>query len=128
MIYKAVCAMLTVGALGIGGTCGAAEVLHHQIEVLLEPAERTIQVADTLRLDGAVSADAGGAYRFVLHAGLTPEVVTPGWRLQPVDGPVKAGFFGINATTETVSENVPLEGAAAALRDRVAAGKARYAL
>ena len=47
---------------------------------------------------------------FVLHAGLEPEVLSDGWRLLPADGEVTADFFGINATTETVAENVPLEG------------------
>jgi len=46
----------------------------------------------------------------VLHAGLAPRVATPGWRLEPLGSAVDASFGGINATTATVAENVPLEG------------------
>jgi hypothetical protein len=86
-----------------------AATVHHDLEVRIEPGEHRIQVTDRLDFATAVTADESGAYRFVLHAGLEPKVVTPGWNLQPVDGPVAAGFLGINATTDTVSENVPLE-------------------
>ena len=108
MNYK-VCVLMTIAALGAIGPCVAGETLHHQVEVRLEPEARTIQVADSLTLEGVVAPDAEGAYRFVLHAGLAPRVATPGWRLEILDGPVTAGFFGINATTDTVFENVPLE-------------------
>ncbi len=101
--------LMTVAALSVGNPCDAGEALHHQVEVRLELGARTIQVSDTFSLDGVVAADADGAYRFVLHAGLSPRIATPGWRLEPVAGPVEAGFFGINATTDTVFENVPLE-------------------
>ncbi len=104
-----ICALMTILVVGIGGPSVAGGVLHHQVEVHLEPAEKTIRVADTFSLDGVITADADGAYRFVLHAGLAPRVETPGWRLEPVVGPVEADFFGINATTDTVFENVPLE-------------------
>jgi hypothetical protein len=87
----------------------AAGTLHHDLEVRIEPSENRLQVVDRVDLAGAVKADKDGAFRFVLHAGLEPRVATPGWRLQAQEGPVKAGFFGINATTDTVPENVPLE-------------------
>jgi hypothetical protein len=86
-----------------------AGTVHHDLEVGIEPAEHRLQVVDRISFAGAVAADDAGAYRFVLHAGLEPSVVSSGWRLQALEGPVEAGFFGINATTDTVSENVPLE-------------------
>jgi hypothetical protein len=77
---------------------------------VLDPENHRIDVVDEIRLDGALKADAGGGYRFLLHAGLAPEVRTAGWRLERVEGEVKAGFFGLNATTETVVDDIPLQG------------------
>lgn len=79
---------------------------HHTLTVTLDPPGRGLQVTDTL---ASVVVPSGGA-RFVLHAGLRPRVLTPGWRLEPIAGRVDAAFFGINATTDTVREAVPLEG------------------
>ncbi len=90
-------------------TATASETVHHDLQVRLQPATHSLQVSDSLSLDGAVAADQDGAYRFVIHAGLDPRVETQGWSLERLSGPVAAGFFGINATTETVPDNVPLE-------------------
>ncbi len=86
----------------------AAAVPHHQLSVRLHAADHRVEVGDVLTLDG-VAPGPGGAYRFVLHAGLDPRVVTPGWSLKRVEEPVDAAFLGINATSETAGE-VPLEG------------------
>ena len=82
---------------------------HHELEVRLDPATHRIEVLDRILVGREVAINADGTYHLVLHAGLAPEVLTPGWRLEAVDGPVEATFFGINATTDTVAENVPLE-------------------
>ena len=82
---------------------------HHELEVRLDPANHSMEVVDRVLVGRDVALDADGTYHLVLHAGLAPEVRTPGWRLEAVSGPVEATFFGINATTETVAENVPLE-------------------
>ena len=95
--------------LCIASTWAAADTVHHDLEVRIEPDQNSLQVVDRVSFVDAVAIDENGAYRFVLHAGLEPRVATPGWRLQPQDGPAEAGFLGINATTDTVSENVPLE-------------------
>ncbi len=88
----------------------AAATLHHDLEVTLDPAAHRVTVTDRIRLDAsAVAAAAGGGYRFVLHAGLDPMVVSDGWRLQPVEADAGATFLGINATSETVSADVPVE-------------------
>lgn len=84
--------------------------LHHDLYVKIDPARHSIAVRDAIALRDAVDRDAGGAWRFVIHAGLSPRVKTPGWKLERESGPVTASFAGINATTETVSQNVPLEG------------------
>ncbi len=98
-----------VAICSMAATWAAAGTVHHDLEVRIEPGKNSLQVADRVSISDAVNPDENGAYRFVLHAGLEPTVVTPGWRLEPQEGPVTAGFLGINATTDTVSENVPLE-------------------
>ena len=101
---------LTLVAIFCFASTGAlAGTVHHDLKVRIEPDENGLQVVNRLSFVDAVETDENGAYRFVLHAGLEPRVATPGWRLLPQDGPVEAGFLGINATTDTVSENVPLE-------------------
>jgi hypothetical protein len=95
--------------LSITSTWAAAATVHHDLEVRIQPDQNSLQVVNRVSFLDAVTPDENGAYRFVLHTGLEPKVATPGWRLQLQDGPAEAGFLGINATTDTVSENVPLD-------------------
>jgi hypothetical protein len=87
-----------------------ASNVHHNLSVTLDPAQQRIDVVDTVRFSDAVVPDAGGGYRFLLHGGLAPEVTSPGWRLEDVDEQLTGEFLGLNATTETVGEGVPLQG------------------
>ncbi|MCJ7754325.1 MAG: hypothetical protein MUP13_07150, partial [Thermoanaerobaculales bacterium] len=109
MILKHSGFQTTVLILLITSTWAAASTVHHDLEVRIQPDQNSLQVVNRVSFSDAVTPDENGAYRFVLHSGLEPRVATPGWRLQPQDGPAEAGFLGINATTDTVSENVPLE-------------------
>ena len=95
--------------LWLASTWSSAGTVHHDLEVRIEPDEKSLWVVDRVSFSDAVTPDEDGAFRFVLHAGLEPKVRTAGWSLLPQDGPAEAGFLGINATTDTVSENVPLE-------------------
>ena len=88
----------------------AAEPLHHDIVAQIDPATHTISVVDRFDPTMAAEPDGQGGYRFVLHEGLEPRVVSDGWRLEKIAGAARADFLGINATTETVSDTVPLEG------------------
>ncbi|HZE88615.1 MAG TPA: M1 family aminopeptidase, partial [Verrucomicrobiae bacterium] len=54
--------------------------VHHALTVRLDPAHHAIRVTDAMDLTGA-PIEPGGGYRFLLHAGLAPKVLTPGWRL-----------------------------------------------
>jgi aminopeptidase N len=91
------------------GTLSAREAmavpLHHRLTVTLDPLRGALEVRDTLTLP----APAGSGVRFVLHAGLKPEVVGSGWRLAPAEGGVDETFFGINAATEHLAEKPSLE-------------------
>jgi hypothetical protein len=109
MSHSRALAALVAALLAGSGPAAAADSVHHALEVRLAPAARSLEVRDRISLAGAVAPDADGALRFVLHAGLAPRVLSPGWRLEPQAGPVGAGFVGINATTATVAEKVPLE-------------------
>jgi len=107
--HKGFVTVVVILVLCITSTWVAAATVHHDLEVRIQPDQNSLQVVDRVTFKEAVTADETGAYRFVLHAGLEPRVATPGWTLQLQDGPAKAGFLGINATTDTVSEKVPLE-------------------
>ena len=98
-----------VALVSVAAVSAAQETIHHTLQVRLQPSAHQVQVTDTLSLESAVVADQDGAYRFVLHAGLEPVAASPGWSVEPLAGPVETGFFGINATTETVPDTVPLE-------------------
>ncbi len=99
---------LLSACLTIPTLAGAAGLPHHDLRVTLKPAAHTLEVTDLITL-GGIAPDAQGAYRFVLHAGLHPAVLTKGWTLQRVNGPVPGDFLGTNATTATVGD-VPLQG------------------
>ena len=105
-----VTATILMAFAGPGVTGDRTAAVHHELGVEITPSEHGLAVTDSLRLSGAVAPDDGGGYRFVLHAGLAPEVTTEGWRLEGVADPSSAGFFGLNATTDTVGADVPLEG------------------
>ncbi len=109
MMRKSLISMAVSALLSMAGTAATTDLVHHRLQVQFQPETHTLEVVDGMSLDGAVTADQDGAFRFVLHAGLNPRVETPGWSLEPLTGPVEAGFFGINATTDTVPDNVPLE-------------------
>ncbi len=98
-----------IGSLLISGVAAAGQPMHHELAVRLDPAAHRLEVTDWIILGEDIQADGDGAYRFVLHAGLDPEVLTAGWKLEPVPGAVPAGFLGINATSETAGD-VPLAG------------------
>jgi aminopeptidase N len=53
---------------------------HHALEVTLDPAEHTLAVVDTITREGA-----SGPMVFELHPDMTPEVMTKGVRLVPLE-------------------------------------------
>ncbi len=91
-------------AVAVAAPAAPAGALHHHLTVRLDPGSGSIRAVDTV----APTLDAGGHASFVLHAGLEPRVLTPGWSLRPAgpgDGP---GFEGINAAASNTGE-VPVE-------------------
>lgn len=61
----------------------ADPIVHHTLSVTLDPVGHRFGAVDTLDLSDLPSAD--GSYRFVLHAGLAPELGSRGWTLVPGD-------------------------------------------
>jgi len=94
--------------LAAGAASGATTGIHHDLEVRLDPDAHRIEVRDHLRLGESPPPE--GGRRFLLHAGLEPRVEGAGWRLVRAEGRVDATFLGLNATSETVAADVPLEG------------------
>ena len=83
-----------------------AEPVHHALVVELDPAGHSLIVEDSMDTSGLEPAP-DGSYHFVLHAGMTPELVTKTWRLKPVPLEAAAPFVGINDASE--EPQVPLE-------------------
>jgi len=83
-----------------------AATLEHHVTVRLAPDAGRLDVVDRITPPDPDVRE----LRFVLHAGLAPEIRTAGWRLEPVAGPVDASFVGINATSASTGRRVPLEG------------------
>ncbi len=98
-----------LGLLLISSLAAAGQPMHHELAVRLDPAAHHLDVTDWIVLGDEIKPARDGAYRFVLHAGLDPHVLTPGWKLEGVPGTPPAGFLGINATSETAGD-VPLAG------------------
>ncbi len=98
-------------ALAVASTVTAqpASVIHHAIVARIDPAHHRLEVQDEIVLPDGVGRDADGGYRFLLHAGLAPEVTTAGWRLQRVEEPAGGEFIGLNASTESAPQ-VEVEG------------------
>ncbi len=97
-------AALTV-ATGVSGGEPPAAPVHHQLTVRVDPTAGSFRAVDSLTVKGEPAGDPV----FLLHAGLAPRVLTPGWRLEPLNEAETADFSGINATSETAGQ-VPLEG------------------
>ena len=103
--------MLSLALLLVPAAAAAAgSATHHDIRARLDLGSGTIEVFDRITLARDLALDEAGGYRFLLHAGLAPEVEGPGWSLARVAGEVGAAFVGINASSETAGGGVPLEG------------------
>ncbi len=94
-------------------TWGAAAAndagIHHGLQVRLDLEDHSLEVVDRIQLSQAAERDAEGGIRFVLHAGLDPEFTGRGWRLERMDEESPASFLGINATSDSGNEELPLE-------------------
>lgn len=83
-----------------------AKPVHHELVVELYPAEHRLIVEDQIDTSG-LEPDQDGIYHFVLHAGMTPELITKTWRLKPAPDGEVAPFVGINDAADEAQ--VPLE-------------------
>ena len=105
--------LMPIFVLLLATTWGAAAADHtginHGLQVRLDLEGQSLEVVDSIRSLGVRGADADGGLRFVLRAGLDPEVESPGWRLERMAEESPASFLGINATSDSVAEELPLE-------------------
>lgn len=61
---------------------GAGEPLRHDLSVRLSPDRHALSVVDSVTFPGTSPTGGERRERFVLHAGLSPEAVTPGVRIE----------------------------------------------
>jgi hypothetical protein len=92
------------------GVSADSSELHHRLLVRLQPASHAVEVVDQLDLSGVIAPDGNGAYRFVLHEQLHPELRSPGWRLDKLSDPAVVELVGINMMSESGRATVPLCG------------------
>jgi hypothetical protein len=91
------------------GVSADSSDLHHQLQVRLQPSSHAIEVEDQLDLTG-IEPDGDGAYRFVLHEQLQPELRSPGWRLEKLPDPAVVELVGINMMSASGKASVALSG------------------
>jgi hypothetical protein len=82
----------------------AADWLHHDLEVRLEPSAHRIEVVDRVNLPAGVTDDGDGELRFVLHAGLELQQPVPGYLASPPEIVAAGERFGINESGGSAAE------------------------
>ncbi len=83
--------------------------VHHDLQVRLDPDDHSLEVLDSIEMSAVEGSREDGGVRFVLHAGLDPVVRSPGWGLERMAEESAASFLGINATSDSMDEELPLE-------------------
>ncbi|HEY5765558.1 MAG TPA: hypothetical protein VIS30_05975, partial [Candidatus Deferrimicrobiaceae bacterium] len=61
---------------------GGAEPIRHELSVRLSPDRHAISAEDSVTFPGMLLAPGESRARFFLHAGLSPEAITPGARVE----------------------------------------------
>ena len=70
-------------SLFLAGNAVAAELLHHDLRVTLQPAAHRLTVRDTITLPRGLAHSKG--FQFSLHSGLAPRVLNDKATLEPVE-------------------------------------------
>ncbi|MDQ7088224.1 MAG: M20/M25/M40 family metallo-hydrolase [Acidobacteriota bacterium] len=83
--------VLATGALSLAAT--AADLVHHDLQVRLDPPTHRIFVRDEMTLGAAPFAAAADGVTLVLHEGLELRCRSEGWHLETLDQ-VPEGFAG----------------------------------
>ncbi len=94
---------LIILTIGIGNVLGQSPQ-HHRIGVQIIPQTHQLVVTDTLSFSES-TVDAP----FLLHGGLSVEVLTPGVALTPVDRKPTARDFGLSPERFELPERVPVQ-------------------
>ena len=83
----------------------AADAVHHQLKVRLEPSSHTLRVEGTVTLPEKYVSSATETVLFLLHSGLSPEATTEGLVLEQVPGPPQSAAFGLDGKSQEVPDS-----------------------
>jgi aminopeptidase N len=82
-------------------------IIHHDLQVALDPASHRIEVKDRLRLPPSILKDADKGVFFVLHPGLQVKSADPAYILEALPGEPDWKRYGINKD-DADGEHAPL--------------------
>lgn len=84
-----------------------AELLHHALALSLSPVSSELRVLDRITLPETLHPDEDGRYYFRLHAGLTPQAMTPGVRIELIsDLPASEASLEFDQETQPSANQV----------------------
>jgi len=75
--------LLALACIGTSSPAGAAEALRHDMRVVLAPDRHGLSAEDEVTFPEGFLPQDDPRVRFLLDAGLSPEAVTPGVRIEP---------------------------------------------
>jgi len=81
-------------------------LIHHNLQVRINPEQHLIQVTDKMTLPAYLLQE---KLHFVLHGNLTIKTHSPNLTLKKEEGNIKTEFFGINTAAFDIKENTPLD-------------------
>ena len=91
-------------AAPLAATPVAASAIHHALKVSLDPAAGTLTAEDRMTIPGDAKE-----VRLLLHAGLSPRLLTPEARLRIEKTGVRAVELGVDSDDLPLSGSVPLD-------------------
>ncbi len=88
-------------------TLSASEpVIEHHLMVILNPAEKTLSVSDSVRFPGSWG---GKKIHFLIHKDLHPEILTPDFKLKQEKGKIKSRDFVMAEEKFKIPENIEID-------------------
>lgn len=112
--------------LATSAGAAAASATRHDLRVVVDPGERSIQVDDIVSLPAAPEGKGARVVHFLLHAGLEPSSPTEGVKLARVDRTPAGADFGMPEDRFRPPSSVPLELWKATIRREIEAFALSY--
>jgi hypothetical protein len=86
---------------------GAGEYVHHDLKVVVDPAEQTVRVTDTVTLPEQMIKNKKTVH-FLLHGNLAFTAAPKNIKIKTEKGELKSEFFGINTARFEIKKKIPL--------------------